>query len=80
MISLSNISESKIYFVKVDKKSDIDKVANAFDGYTNPSLTDELILDTALINECEDAKAAAVEVFGETTWNELPVGLICFHG
>lgn len=80
MIKLTKQSESPIHYLKVEKKSDIDKISSAFDGYTNPAITDELILDTSLINECDDATATAVEVFGEDTWNGLPVGLVLFHG
>ena len=79
MIKFIKQSSSEIHFVRVEHKSDIDKISSAFDGYTNPSITDELILDTSLINECEESTATAIEVFGKDTWNEMPDGLVFFH-
>jgi hypothetical protein len=80
MIKLRKSGESTIHYVKVDVKSDIDKISTAFDVFTDPSITDEVILNTASINECEDATSVAIQVFSEAVWDELPVGLVLFHG
>lgn len=80
MMKLKKTGKSTTHNVKVESKNDIDKISRAFDVYSNPAISDEIILDTELINECEDATATAIEVFGEVTWNELPIGLVLFHG
>lgn len=80
MINCKLVSEFTGFCVKVDKKSDLDKISSAFDCHTNTTDTDEVILDTTTISECEESTSLAIEVFGEDIWETLPIGLILFHG
>lgn len=79
MISIEYKSAVELHMVQVDCKSVIDKIAEVFDGYTNPNITDEIIVDTATINECECTTARAIELFGTELWNNIPVGMVLFH-
>jgi hypothetical protein len=79
-INIKVQSNSSVSFIKLDIKSDLDKITSTFNCYTDPALTDEAILDTSTINEDDDARATAIELFGEETWELIPDGLVLFHG
>lgn len=81
MIKISNIlNGGTLTTIKVDKKSDIDTLTSDFDCYTNPAIPDEAILDTATVRECPELTSRACETFGEAVWEEIPSGLVIFHG
>jgi hypothetical protein len=79
MIKCKVGSKVDTHLVKLELKSDIDKISERFTGHTNADISDEIILDTSSIHECEDSTAAAIELFGENTWNDMPIGYVVFH-
>jgi hypothetical protein len=78
-IQLSTQQTLSVTLIKVEKKSDIDKITEAFSCCENAQ-EPEALLDTSCVLEDEYQNEVAQTLFGKEQWADIAGGLVLFHG
>lgn len=70
---------SNLACVQLDSRESLEAITTAFDCYLNPALPEEAILDTSFIDDNDESREKAIEIFGEENWNNISGGMVLFH-